>query len=91
MSLSSSIDHSLQFRDEIDRAESVLGNATPCAIRQVPALGSRATSHARVLRQLTVAEIFRSARKKQPIFFLENLRSCVPQAKKSRLLGPQNM
>jgi len=66
MSLSSSIDHSLQFRDEIDRAESVLGNATPCAIRQVPALGSRATSHARVLRLLcqTVAQISEIGKKK---------------------------
>ena len=38
----------LLFRDEIDRSDSVFGNATPRAVRKVPARRSRATSHARV-------------------------------------------
>ena len=46
-----SLDRRLQFCHEIDRADSVLRNATPRAVMQVPAVSSWATSrHAR--RQL---------------------------------------
>ena len=54
----------LLFRDEIDRSDSVFGNATPRAVRKVPARRSRATSHARV------AEIsgWRGQKKKANLF-----------------------
>ena len=83
------LDHSLQFCNVIDPVSSVPGNATPHAVRKVPARCSCATSHAHVLQQLTVAQIS-DQRKKQPIFFWKILRSCVPQAKKNyggRALG----
>ena len=44
------LNRSLQFRDAIDPVDSALGNATPRAVRKVPAMSSRATSRARVAR-----------------------------------------
>ena len=56
--LGSLADHGeVQFCDEIGRAGSVPRNATPCAVMQVPALGSRATSHVCVLQRLSEAQM----------------------------------
>jgi hypothetical protein len=60
------LNRSLQFRDAIDPVDSALGNATPRAVRKVPAMRSRATSHARVAEISAVA--WEAQRKKQRNF-----------------------
>ena len=69
----------LLFRDEIDRSDSVFGNATPRAVRKVPARRSRATSHARVAE---ISAVGVGREKKAESFCGKNLWPCVPQAKK---------
>ena len=66
----------LLFRDEIDRSDSVFGNATPRAVLQVPAVSGWATSrHAcRQLAWISISQIERA-------YFLKNLRSCVCEPK----------
>ena len=75
-----SLDRRLQFRHEIDRADSVLRNATPRAVMQVPALSSRDTSHARALWQLSGTDF--DWKEKSTYFFWKNLQSCVREPKK---------
>ena len=58
----------LEFHDEIDRAGSVLRNATPCAIKQVPPVSGQTTSHARKLRRVECG----SRKVKRQLFFFGN-------------------